>query len=92
MTDERPPVSKTQLYLVPWFTLIAAMLVGLLPPGREIIAAAFRYSATDWMRDLWVMVTFVGAAVTAILGLIEWFIRRRISKWRNTDAMGDHLG
>lgn len=92
MTEARPRLSDTPWFLVPWFTLIVALVAGLSPPGQEIIGAALRYSVTDWMRDLWVAVTVSYVAITIILSLIEWFIRRRIQRRRTIKKAGDHLG
>lgn len=64
---------------LPWFTLIAAAVLILNPLGRDIVGSAIRYSPTDWLRDLWVMVTLIGVAVLVVMGAFEaWYRGRRL--------------
>jgi hypothetical protein len=57
--------------------MLAAAVAIFNPLGLEIIGSAISYSPTDWLRDLWVVVTLAGTAIIVALGLIEWFVRGR---------------
>jgi hypothetical protein len=70
---------------LPWFTLVAAAVLILNPLGWEIVGSAIRYSATDWLRDLWVMVTLIGLAVLALLGGLEACYRGRRARTAKTE-------
>ena len=64
---------------LPWLTLIAATILILNPLGWNIIGSAIRYSPTNWLRDLWVLVTLIGVAVLVVMGCLEaWYRRRRL--------------
>jgi hypothetical protein len=63
----------------PWITVLAAAVAIFNPLGFEIIGSAIRYSPTDWLRDLWVIVTLAGVAIIIGLALIEWFVRGRLN-------------
>jgi TRAP-type C4-dicarboxylate transport system permease small subunit len=64
---------------VPWFTLVAAAVLILNPLGWEIVGSAIRYSPTDWLRDLWVLVALIGVAVLVVMGGLEaWYRGRRL--------------
>lgn len=61
----------------PWITLVIAAVAVFNPVGWAFVSAAIRYSVTDWLRDLAVVVTLTGAAILIAMGLIEWWLRRR---------------
>lgn len=61
----------------PWITLLVAAVAIFNPVGWAFVGAAIRYSVTDWLRDLAVVVTLTGAAILIAMGLIEWWLRRR---------------
>jgi hypothetical protein len=61
----------------PWITLLVAAVAIFNPVGWAFVSAAIRYSVTDWLRDLAVVVTLTGAAILIAMGLIEWWLRRR---------------
>jgi hypothetical protein len=64
---------------LPWFTLLAAAVLILNPLGWEIVGSAIRYSPTDWLRDLWVLVALTGVAVLVVMGCLEaWYRGRRL--------------
>jgi len=74
---------------LPWFTLVAAAVLILNPLGLEIVGSAIRYSPTDWLRDLWVLVTLSGLAVLALLGVLEaWYRGRRARAATTERALG----
>ena len=58
--------------------MLAAAVAIFNPLGLEIIGSSIAYSPTDWLRDLWVIVTLAGVAIIVALGLIEWFVRGRM--------------
>lgn len=62
----------------PWITLLLAAAVIFNPVGWAFLTSAIRYSPTDWLRDLSVLISAVGAAVLIVLVLIEWLVRRRM--------------
>jgi hypothetical protein len=64
---------------LPWFTLLAAAVLILNPLGWEIVCSALRYSSTDWLRELWVLVTLIGVAALVVMGCLEaWYRGRRL--------------
>lgn len=73
---------------LPWITLIVAAIVVFNPLGWEIIGKAIRYTPTDWLRDLWVIVTLTGAAILTLMACIEiWYRgRRQLTRGRNDQA------
>jgi hypothetical protein len=61
----------------PWITTIVACVVALSPIGIAILDAAVRQSPTDWLRGVWLMMALCFGGLVLLLGLIEWFVRRR---------------
>ncbi len=66
----------------PWVTTVVAGLVVLNPLGLDILAAAVRPLATDWLRDLWLMVAGAGVLVLIAMGGIECYIRGHMLRRR----------
>jgi hypothetical protein len=74
---------------LPWITLIVAAIAIFNPIGWSFVSAALRYSPTDWLRDLAVIVTLTGVAVLVVMGALEaWYRGRRL----RTAAQRRNLG
>jgi hypothetical protein len=76
----------------PWITLLIAAVAIFNPVGWAFVGAAIRYSVTDWLRDLAVAVTLIGAAILIVLGLVEWLLRRRYLTRRRGAATDNRDG
>lgn len=64
---------------LPWITLLAAAILTLNPLGREIVGSALRFSPTDWLREVWLLVVLIGVAVLVVMGCLEaWYRGRRL--------------
>jgi len=58
----------------PWVTSVAAAIIVLTPPAREIFYAAF-ISSERFLQDLMQMIYLAGIAIAVLLALIEWRVR-----------------
>jgi hypothetical protein len=66
----------------PWVTTVVAGLVILNPLGLAVVSGALAQSGTDWLRELWTIITAAGVAMLIVLGLIEYYIRGRMLRRR----------
>lgn len=66
----------------PWISMVLAAITILNPVGLAFLESAIKYSPTDWLRDLSVIIVLSGAAILLLIGFIEWFIRRRLAARR----------
>lgn len=64
----------------PWFTTLVLAALVVWPVPREILAAAWRYSVTDWFRDLWVGLSVGGVLGITLLFILEMYVRRRMQR------------
>ena len=58
----------------PWVTSVAAAIIVLTPPAREIFYAAF-ISSERFLQDLMQMIYLAGVAIAVLLAVIEWRVR-----------------
>ncbi|HLH88409.1 MAG TPA: hypothetical protein VKX28_08125 [Xanthobacteraceae bacterium] len=58
----------------PWVTSVAAAIIVLTPPAREIFYDAF-ISSERFLQDLAQMIYLGGVAIAILLAVIEWRVR-----------------
>jgi hypothetical protein len=79
----------------PWLTMIAAIVLAVTPPARELFYDAF-ISSDRWMQDFLQLLYLAGVAVAIVVGLIEWgirtmIVRRRARAQAALAATGEHM-
>ena len=76
----------------PWVTSVAAAIIVLTPPAREIFYAAF-ISSERFLQDLMRMIYLGGIAIAMMLAVIEWRVRIVIIRRhaRAQAATGEHI-
>lgn len=70
----------------PWFTIVIAFLAFSNPLGIAILRSAIERSPTDWLSYFWQMVVVGAIVAVAVLGLVEWLVRRRMARRGIADA------
>ena len=65
----------------PWLTMIAATVVAVTPPAREMFYDAF-ISSERWMQDVVQILYLAGVAIAILVGVVEWGIRTIIVQRR----------
>jgi len=58
----------------PWVTTVAAGIIVLTPPAREIFYDAF-ISSQQFLQDLMQFIYLGGVAIAILLAVIEWRVR-----------------
>ena len=58
----------------PWITTVAAAILVLTPPARELFYAAF-ISTERFLQDLMQMIYLAGIGIAILLAVIEWRVR-----------------
>jgi len=58
----------------PWITTVAAAILALTPPARELFYEAF-ISSARFLQDLLQMIYLAGVAIAILLAVIEWRVR-----------------
>jgi hypothetical protein len=61
----------------PWFTIAAGLVVVFNPLGINILGSALAHSPSDWLWELWAMMSAAAAVVLVVLGIIEFALRAR---------------
>jgi len=67
-----------------WFTIVIAILAVSNPLGIAILRSALGRSPTDWLSYFWQMVAAGAIVAFALLGLVEWLVRRRMGRRKIT--------
>jgi hypothetical protein len=75
----------------PWVTTVAAAILVLTPPARELFYAAF-ISSERFLQDLMQLIYLAGVAIAILLAVVEWRVRIVIIRRRALApaAMGGH--
>jgi hypothetical protein len=66
----------------PWITSVLTGILLLLPLTWDIVGSAIRQSPTDWLRELWLIISLTGLAAILVLALAEWQIRKWLLRRR----------
>ena len=77
--------SKRPLRVWPRITLVLTILLGLSPPGRDIVYAAL-FSGEQLSRSIWLPIFLAVVAVLLVLALIECGIVIMINRRRSSAA------
>jgi hypothetical protein len=65
----------------PWIAIVVTAVLALSPPGMDVFHAAF-LSGEALSRGIWRPIYLTGLGLLFALGLIEWYVRRRLERRR----------
>jgi Na+-driven multidrug efflux pump len=68
----------------PWIIAVAAALIALNPLGQNAFYAAFQ-SGETLSRNIWGPIYLFCAAILFAAALIEWYVRRRWARAKETE-------